>query len=305
VSPTITATELDDARRLGRGKVRDIYEFEDKLLLVATDRLSAFDVVMRQGIPEKGKVLTQLSAFWLRATGELVPNHLISVDDGEVAAALERAGARWSDSLAGRSTLCKKTTPLLVEAVVRGYLSGSLWKDYRSGALAAWGVRLPDGLRESDRLPEPLFTPSTKAPKGSHDAPMTPDEGRALLGARYEVVERAAQALYAFACARCAAAGLILADTKFEFGVDERGDVLLIDEALTPDSSRFWPEDAYVPGGPQKSFDKQFVRDFLETVPGWNKQPPPPDLPGEILEKTAEKYREAYERVTGRLWRTQ
>jgi phosphoribosylaminoimidazole-succinocarboxamide synthase len=283
-----------------QGKVRDVYTIGDAgVLLVATDRLSAFDVVMDQGIPGKGKILTQLAAFWFRETHNIIANHMITIDDAALKQNLAAAGALWEPALAGRTMLCKKTTPLKIEAVVRGYLSGSLWKDYKNGDLARWGISLPPGLRESDRLPEPIFTPSTKADKGDHDAPMTPAEAESLLGALYRPVVDASLALYRFAAERCEKVGLILADTKFEFGVDAAGELLLIDEALTPDSSRYWPAESYAPGGPQPSFDKQFVRDFLETVPGWNKKPPPPALPAEILEKTAAKYREALAKITG------
>jgi phosphoribosylaminoimidazole-succinocarboxamide synthase len=282
-----------------QGKVRDVYAVgESAMLLVATDRLSAFDVVMRQGIPDKGKILTRLAAFWFEETRSIIDNHLITIDDAALRQSLADAGALWDASLSGRATLCKKTTPLKIEAVVRGYLSGSLWKDYKKGELGHWGISLPAGLIESDRLPEPIFTPSTKAAQGEHDAPMTPAEAEKLLGVHYQPVVDASLALYRFAAEKCAAVGLLLADTKFEFGIDADGKLLLIDEALTPDSSRYWPADSYQPGGPQPSFDKQFVRDYLETVPGWNKQPPPPELPAEILEKTAAKYRDAFQRLT-------
>lgn len=283
-----------------QGKVRDVYAIgESAMLLVATDRLSAFDVVMRQGIPGKGKILTQLAAFWFQETRGIIDNHFIAIDDAALRQSLADARALWEPSLSGRTMLCKKTTPLKIEAVVRGYLSGSLWKDYKNGDLARWGISLPGGLVESERLPEPIFTPSTKAEKGQHDAPMTPAEAKELLGMHYQPVVDASLALYRFAAERCAKAGLLLADTKFEFGIDSGGRLLLIDEALTPDSSRYWPADSYKPGGPQPSFDKQFVRDYLETVPGWNKQPPPPTLPEDILEKTAAKYRDALQRITG------
>ena len=296
----VLSTEIAGLPRHATGKVRDVYQVgEDALLLVATDRLSAFDVVMRQGIPDKGRVLTQLSVFWFEHTQSMVGNHLITADDRQIARRLEEVGARWTTELEGRCLLCRRTQPLPIEAVVRGYLSGSAWKEYRRTGGALWGYSLPSGLRESDRLPSPLFTPSTKASAG-HDEPMTPTEALILLGDRFEPVQDAAIALYTAAAERAARAGILLADTKFEFGVDASGTLILIDEALTPDSSRFWPADHYAPGGPQPSFDKQFVRDFLETVPGWNKQAPPPDLPAEIVARTAEKYRDAYRRLTGR-----
>jgi phosphoribosylaminoimidazole-succinocarboxamide synthase len=288
--------------------VRDVYRIgDDALLLVATDRLSAFDVVMRQGIPDKGRVLTQLAAFWFARTRDIIPNHLMTADDDAVAARLMGLGVAMTDdlraTLAGRAMLCRRTQALPVEAVVRGYLSGSAWKEYRSapvtnGSVDLWGVSLPAGLRESDRLPKPVFTPSTKATAG-HDEPMRPQEVADLLGA--ELAQRVSQtaiALYTAAQDYAASRGILLADTKFEFGLLDN-ELLLIDEALTPDSSRFWDTGTYTPGGPQPSFDKQFVRDYLESVPGWNKQPPPPDLPDEIVEKTADKYRDAYRRLTG------
>jgi phosphoribosylaminoimidazole-succinocarboxamide synthase len=293
--PLLT-TDIPGLPRITTGKVRDVYAVgADKVLLVATDRLSAFDVVMAQGIPDKGRVLTQLSVFWFERTHHLIPNHLLSADDSVIANALEGVGAQWIPELSGRTMLCQRTKPLPIEAVVRGYLSGSGWKEYRqSGSL--WGHTVPAGLRESDKLPAPLFTPSTKAHAG-HDEPMPYDQIPNYIGEWARLVEEASLALYQFAYDYAAERGILLADTKFEFGVDESGSLLLIDEALTPDSSRFWEASLYAPGGAQPSFDKQFVRDFLETVPGWNKQPPPPDLPDEIIAKTTEKYRDAYQRL--------
>lgn len=284
--------------KLGQGKVRDLYAVgEDRLLLVASDRISAFDVVMAQGIPGKGRILTQLSVFWFGITQEVIANHLITADDTEIAAALTAVGGVWDETLTGRAMLCKRTHPLKIEAVIRGYLSGSGWKAYKTDGPNLWGNPLPAGLVESDRLPAPIFTPSTKADAG-HDEPMTPSEAKALLGEHYAAVVNAAQGLYSFALAHAEKRGIILADTKFEFGLNENNEVILIDEALTPDSSRFWPADTYQPGGAQPSFDKQFLRDFLESVPGWNKQAPPPDLPEAIIAKTAEKYEEAWRRLT-------
>lgn len=278
--------------------MRDLYAVgEDRLLLVASDRISAFDVVMAQGIPGKGRILTQLSVFWFGITQEVIANHLITADDTEIAAALTAVGGVWDETLTGRAMLCKRTHPLKIEAVIRGYLSGSGWKAYKTDGPNLWGNPLPAGLVESDRLPAPIFTPSTKADAG-HDEPMTPSEAKALLGEHYDVVVNAAQGLYSFALAHAEKRGIILADTKFEFGLNENNEVILIDEALTPDSSRFWPADTYQPGGAQPSFDKQFLRDFLESVPGWNKQAPPPDLPEAIIAKTAEKYEEAWRRLT-------
>jgi phosphoribosylaminoimidazole-succinocarboxamide synthase len=282
-----------------RGKVRDVYFLDaDRLLLVATDRLSAFDVVMNQGIPGKGRVLTQISAFWFGITKEIVPNHLISANDSEIAAALASVGAVWTEALSGRAMLCQRTKPLMVEAVVRGYLSGSMWKDYSTLGNTLWGHVLPEDLVESDQLATPIFTPSTKAEHGAHDAPMTEAEARALLGEHFDSVHNAAIKLYAFGRDFAAERGILLADTKFEFGVDPQNRVILIDEALTPDSSRFWPAELYQSGGPQSSFDKQFVRDYLETQV-WNKKAPAPDLPASIIEKTADKYRDAYQKLTG------
>ncbi|WP_395094880.1 phosphoribosylaminoimidazolesuccinocarboxamide synthase [Armatimonas sp.] len=294
----VLTTNILGLTKLGQGKVRDLYAVgEDRLLLVASDRISAFDVVMAQGIPGKGRILTQLSVFWFGITQEVIANHLITADDTEIAAALTAVGGVWDETLTGRAMLCKRTHPLKIEAVIRGYLSGSGWKAYKTDGPNLWGNPLPAGLVESDRLPAPIFTPSTKADAG-HDEPMTPSEAKALLGEHYDVVVNAAQGLYSFALAHAEKRGIILADTKFEFGLNENNEVILIDEALTPDSSRFWPADTYQPGGAQPSFDKQFLRDFLESVPGWNKQAPPPDLPEAIIAKTAEKYEEAWRRLT-------
>ncbi|MCX6369498.1 MAG: phosphoribosylaminoimidazolesuccinocarboxamide synthase [Armatimonadetes bacterium] len=294
----ILTTDIQGLKKLGQGKVRDLYAVgENQLLLVASDRISAFDVVMAQGIPGKGRILTQLSVFWFGITQSVIANHLITADDTEIAKALAAVGGVWDETLAGRAMLCKRTRPLKIEAVIRGYLSGSGWKAYKTDGPNLWGNSLPPGLVESDRLPTPIFTPSTKADAG-HDEPMTPDEAKALLGEHYDAVVNAAQGLYSFAAAHAEKRGIILADTKFEFGLNENNEVILIDEALTPDSSRFWPADTYQPGGAQPSFDKQFLRDFLESVPDWNKQAPPPDLPAEIIAKTAEKYTDAWRRLT-------
>ncbi len=294
----ILTTDIKGLKKLGQGKVRDLYAVgENQLLLVASDRISAFDVVMAQGIPGKGRILTQLSVFWFGITQSVIANHLITADDTEIAKALAAVGGVWDETLAGRAMLCNRTRPLKIEAVIRGYLSGSGWKAYKTDGPNLWGNSLPPGLVESDRLPTPIFTPSTKADAG-HDEPMTPDEAKALLGEHYDAVVNAAQGLYSFAAAHAEKRGIILADTKFEFGLNENNEVILIDEALTPDSSRFWPADTYQPGGAQPSFDKQFLRDFLESVPGWNKQAPPPDLRAEIIGKTAEKYTDAWRRLT-------
>jgi phosphoribosylaminoimidazole-succinocarboxamide synthase len=307
--PVVLITEIPGLVRLATGKVRDVYEVgNDALLLVATDRISAFDVVMDQGIPDKGRVLTQLSVFWFELLARITPNHLITADGPIVLGRLAEEGVVITDTLrrmlAGRVMLCRRTRPLPIEAVVRGYLSGSAWKEYRNtksinGVVNLWGVSLPGGLVESDKLPQPVFTPSTKAITG-HDLPMFQHEISGYIGDYAEPVEQTAIELYQTAAQYAAERGILLADTKFEFGTLENGALLWIDEALTPDSSRFWEEETYAPGGPQPSFDKQFLRDFLETVPGWNKQYPPPALPDEIVEKTAAKYRDAYHRLTGK-----
>ena len=283
-----------------QGKVRDIFDFGDQLLIVASDRISAFDYVLGSGIPDKGKVLTQISAFWFARTQHIVANHLIStsVSDFPDAARAE------ADMLTGRSMLVRRTEPLPIECVARGYLSGSGWKDYvATGSLC--GIALPGGLRESDRLPEPLFTPATKAQSG-HDINISETEAATLLDPA--VLARARELtlrLYSAGAAHAESCGIIVADTKFEFGLlpdDGRpaaDRLILIDEALTPDSSRFWPKDRYAPGGAPPSFDKQFVRDYLEAIK-WNKQPPVPSLPDDVIMKTREKYLEAYRRLTGR-----
>jgi phosphoribosylaminoimidazole-succinocarboxamide synthase len=278
---------------LASGKVRELYDAGDgRLLLVASDRISAFDVVLPTPIPDKGRVLTALSLHWFALTGDIVRNHVIS-------ARLEDfpEGARDPD-LAGRSLLCRRLEMLPLECVVRGYLAGSGWKDYgRTGAVC--GIALPAGLREADKLPRTLFTPSTKATSG-HDENITAEQGIELVGeARYREVEAASIALYERAAASALERGIILADTKFEFGVDADGSLVVADEVLTPDSSRFWPADSYAPGSSPPSFDKQFVRDWLETQP-WDKAPPGPELPDDVRDGTAARYREAYERLAGR-----
>jgi len=279
---------------IAQGKVRDIYELEDALLLVATDRISAFDYVLGSGIPDKGKVLTQLSTFWFEQTQHIVRNHLITANVRDYPASLQAHAA----TLAGRSMIVRRTEPIPVECVARGYLSGSGWKEYvTTGAVC--GIRLPAGLRESDRLPEPIFTPATKATSG-HDLNVSEDEAGRLVGR--ELVARLKTLtlqLYRFGAAHAEAHGIILADTKFEFGLLPSGELILIDEVMTPDSSRYWPQDSYRPGGPQPSFDKQYVRDYLEAI-RWNKQPPVPTLPDEVVLRTREKYLEAHRRLTGR-----
>jgi phosphoribosylaminoimidazole-succinocarboxamide synthase len=286
-------TAFDDLPLVRRGKVRDVYAADTSLILVATDRISAFDYVLGSGIPDKGRVLTQLSAFWFERTRHIVPNHLISTD----VATYPAAAQRYAAALEGRSMLARRTTPLQVECVARGYLSGSGWKDYvATGELC--GIPLPAGLRESDRLPEPLFTPATKAESG-HDENISEAQAAEVVGAELLArLKTLTLALYAHGVAHAAACGIILADTKFEFGLTDEGELLLIDEMMTPDSSRYWPADLYAPGGPQPSFDKQFVRDYLESI-RWNKQPPVPSLPDDVVMRTRDKYLDAYRRLTG------
>jgi phosphoribosylaminoimidazole-succinocarboxamide synthase len=280
------------------GKVRDIYAVDDaRLLLVASDRLSAFDVVLPTAIPDKGRVLTGLSRFWFAETASIVPNHLLSVDPADLPPTLDAAGD--AASLRGRMMLCRRADVLPVECIVRGYVSGSGWKEYRStGAIC--GIGLPPGLRESDRLPAPIFTPSTKAEQGTHDQNIPFERMAGLVGDDLaERVRDVAVALYRFAAARTEANGIILADTKFELGTDPlTGELLLVDEALTPDSSRFWEAAAYEPGRAQASYDKQYVRDWLEAQP-WGKTAPGPELPEEVVAGTRRRYVEAFERITG------
>ncbi len=274
-----------------RGKVRDIYDLGEKLLIVATDRLSAFDVVLPTPIPDKGRVLTQLSLFWFDLLKDVIPNHVLSAT--EFPAPFDN----FKEELAGRSMVVRKTKPLPVECVVRGYVSGSGWKDYRvTGRIC--GIALPRGLSESDRLPEPIFTPATKAESG-HDENISFEQAASLISKELaERVRTVSMELYRRAAAYAEPRGIIVADTKFEFGL-LNGDLMWIDEALTPDSSRFWPAAHYSPGGPQPSFDKQFVRDYLERMQ-WPKTPPGPELPPEVVSATRDKYREAYRILTGR-----
>jgi phosphoribosylaminoimidazole-succinocarboxamide synthase len=286
----ISQTEFPGLSLRGRGKVRDIYDMGNELLIVATDRLSAFDVVLPTPIPDKGRVLTQLSLFWFEKLAQIVPHHVISASN------FGGALAPYAAELEGRSMLVRRTDPLPIECVVRGYIVGSGWKDYqKTGAIC--GIPLPKGLRESDKLPEPIFTPSTKATTG-HDenisfAQTVETIGRPLA----EKLRDTSIALYSTAAEYAAERGIMIADTKFEFGVLD-GELIWIDEALTPDSSRFWPASQYEPGVPQQSFDKQYVRDYLERI-GWNKQPPGPALPDDVVTATRDKYREAYQRITG------
>ncbi len=287
-------TRLNGTRPDRHGKVRDLFDLGDRLLLVATDRISAFDYVLGSGIPDKGKVLTQLSAFWFAHTAGVVTNHLLSTDMADLPASL----LPHREMLQGRSMLVRKTTPLAIECVARGYLSGSGWKEYQAtGAVCA--VPLPPGLRESEQLPAPIFTPATKASTG-HDVNISEAEAAALIGEDVVAeVRNLTLALYTAGAAHARSRGIILADTKFEFGVTDTGELILIDEVMTPDSSRYWPLDLYAPGGPQPSFDKQFVRDYLERIE-WNKHPPVPSLPDDVVENTRDKYLEAFRRLTGR-----
>jgi phosphoribosylaminoimidazole-succinocarboxamide synthase len=286
-------TRLNGLAPQRHGKVRDIFDLGDSLLLVATDRISAFDYVLASGIPDKGRVLTQLSAFWFARTESIVPNHLLSMDARNYPDGL----GRHADVLGGRSMLVRKTNPVPIECVARGYLSGSGWKEYQASG-SVCGVPLPPGLRESDRLPTPIFTPATKAESG-HDINISEAEAGRIIGD--DLIRRLRAltlALYEHGAAHAESQGIILADTKFEFGLMPQGEVILIDEVMTPDSSRYWPRDQYTPGGAQPSFDKQFVRDYLEEI-RWNKQPPVPSLPEAVVMKTREKYLEAYRRLTG------
>ena len=281
-----------------RGKVRDVYEVGNDLLIVTTDRISAFDYVLGSGIPDKGKVLTQLSAFWFERMGDLVPHHLIAADVARFPEALRG----HASVLEGRSMLVRRTEPVPVECVARGYLSGSGWKEYQQTG-SVCGVALPAGLRESDRLPEPIFTPATKAESG-HDINISEAEaGRLVVAPLIARLKALTLEIYRRGTVHAESKGIIIADTKFEFGLvgagDPATDVVLIDEVLTPDSSRFWPMDRYEPGHGQPSFDKQFVRDYLEEI-RWNKQPPVPSLPDEVVRRTRDKYVEAYRLLSGR-----
>jgi phosphoribosylaminoimidazole-succinocarboxamide synthase len=285
-------TDLDGLTLHRRGKVRDVYEIGDQLLIVTTDRISAFDYVLGSGIPDKGRVLTQLSGFWFGRMDDLVPHHLISMDVD----AFPEAARKHADQLRGRSMLVRRTEPVPIECVARGYLSGSGWKEYQQTGQVC-GITLPAGLRESDRLPEPIFTPATKAESG-HDVNISEEEAGRLVGADLIARLKALTLeIYRRGVAHAEAKGIIIADTKFEFGLADR-EIILIDEVLTPDSSRFWPQAAYEPGHGQPSFDKQYVRDYLEEIK-WNKQPPVPSLPDDVVRRTREKYVEAFRLLSG------
>ena len=288
---TIAQLNLPGVPKLKSGKVREVFDLGDALLFVATDRISAFDVIMPNPIPEKGRVLTALSEFWFKKTRHIVENHFVTSDFKQISARL----GKNIEELRGRSMLVRKCQPLAIECVVRGYLAGLGWKEYKRNRTVC-GIRLPDGLAESSKLPEPFFTPATKAETG-HDENVDFARASDIVGKKIATQARdLSVALYRFAAGHAAAHGIIIADTKFEFGLD--GDkLILIDEVLTPDSSRFWPAANYKPGGPQPSFDKQFLRDYLETL-NWNKTPPGPQLPPEIVQKTSAKYIEALQRLT-------
>ena len=292
-SQVVIQTDFKDLPLRGRGKVRDIYDLGDTLLIVATDRISAFDVVMPNPIPDKGMVLTQISRFWFETTRDIVPNHLISTEVEDFPEVCQP----YQEILTGRTMWVRKAEPLPVECVVRGYLSGSGWGEYETRGEVC-GIRLPEGLVESSKLEEPIFTPSTKAEAGAHDENISFGKVIELIGReRAEQIKTISISIYRRASEMAEKKGIIVADTKFEFGISEER-TLLIDEVLTPDSSRFWPRDEHRPGGPQKSFDKQFLRDYLLSL-GWDKSPPAPQLPREIIEKTRERYLEALGRLAG------
>lgn len=306
----VTATDIQGLKKHITGKVRDVYDLGDSLLIVATDRISAFDVVLPTGIPDKGKVLTQVSLFWFDLTKDLIENHVITADIDEILAAIGKAGAHnpehYRDELDGRSMLTVKAIPCPIECVVRGYLAGSAWKEYSAlkaasgdgGPILLHGVELPPDMVESQKLPRPVFTPATKEATG-HDINISALQACAIVGDKTgHQLEAMSLAVYSRASEHAAKQGIILSDTKFEFG-ERDGKLIIIDEALTPDSSRFWDAAAYTPGKSQASFDKQFVRDYLLTL-DWDQTYPGPELPDEIVEKTAEKYREAYQRIVGR-----
>jgi len=295
MSTSVIRTDLKDLNLLHRGKVRDMYEIpghDDKLLMIATDRISAYDVVMDDPVPEKGKILTKLSLFWFDLLGDILPNHLLTADVREYPAVCHQ----YRGQLEGRSMLVRRTNVLPVECIVRGYLSGSFWKAYQKDTTVC-GFALPAGMRESDKFPSPLFTPSTKAEQGEHDENISFEKMKDILGK--ELAEKMADVcvrLYEKAADFARQKGIIIADTKFELGM-AGNELILIDEVLTPDSSRFWPLDQYKPGRGQPSFDKQFLRDYLSSL-DWDKTPPPPALPAEIVEKTAARYQEALRRIT-------
>ena len=292
MTPVILESECPELKLVNKGKVRDVYDVGEYLLILTTDRISAFDVVMNEGIPEKGQVLTEISKFWFEKMGDIIPHHIVSTDVDEY----PEIARQYRDQLEGRSMLVKKAQPLPVECIVRGYISGSGWKEYQQkGSIC--GIALPTGLKESEQLPEVIFTPSTKAELGEHDENIPFSKVEELCGADIAAkLKQISIAIYERARDYARTKGIIIADTKFEFGM-YNDELIWIDEALSPDSSRFWPADQYQPGGPQPSFDKQFLRDYLETL-DWGKTAPAPDLPEDIVRKTAEKYKEALVRLT-------
>ncbi len=293
MNKALLSTNLGELALTARGKVRDLYAIGDELVFIATDRLSAFDHVLGSGIPDKGRILTQLSYFWFKFLEGTVANHLLAAPSAEVSAKL----APYAQQIEGRTMIVKRAEMFPVECVVRGYLSGSGWKDYQATG-SVCGIDLPKGMRESDRLPEPIFTPAAKINTGGHDENISYALMVDTIGAKYaEELRRLTFAIYEKASAHAASKGLILADTKFEFGL-VGGEIVLADEVLTPDSSRYWPATSYSPGGAQPSFDKQYVRDYLESI-GWNKQAPAPSLPDDVVTRTREKYLEAFRLVTG------
>ena len=291
----VTKSEITEYPLLSRGKVRDIYEIDaDSLLIVTTDRMSAFDVIMDDPIPFKGVILNQITLFWMERFKDLVPNHLLTADVREYPAPLRPR----ADELEGRSVIVRRARPLPVECIIRGHITGSGWKDYKASG-SVCGHVLPNGLQESSMLPAPLFTPSTKAELGEHDENITLEQAKGIIGQKvFEQVRDLSLAIFEQGRDFAQEKGIIIADTKFEFGLDKNGDLMLIDEVLTPDSSRFWPVAGYEPGRSQPSFDKQYLRDWLETQT-WDKKPPPPALPSEVVERTGAKYLEAYETLTG------
>ena len=294
MSKPVLHTDFPDLKLAGRGKVRDIYDLGDSLLIVTSDRISAFDVIMNEGIPDKGYVLTQISAFWFHQMEDIIPNHIISTDVNDFPTECQK----YADQLEGRSMLVKKAKPLPAECIVRGYLSGSGWKDYKATG-SVCGIKLPEGLVESAKLPEPIFTPSTKAELGTHDENITFEQMVEMCGRELaEKVRDVTIKIYCKARDIADAKGIIIADTKFEYGI-HNGELIIIDECMTPDSSRFWPKEGYKPGGAQPSFDKQYLRDYLETL-DWGKTAPAPPLPEEVVRKTGEKYMEALVKLTGK-----
>lgn len=285
---TVFETRFPELTLFKRGKVRDIYDLGENLLLVATDRISAYDVIMGEPVPEKGKMLTRISLYWFDIMKSIIPHHVVENDVSR----FPENTRQYADNLEGRSMLVQKVRPLPIECIVRGYISGSGWKTYQQDGTVC-GIRLPDGLKESDRLPEPIFTPSTKGEMDEHDINISFEETIDRIGQDLaEKVRDISLEIYRKGAEIADSRGIIIADTKFEFGLDENDQLILIDEILTPDSSRFWPRDRYAPGGPQPSFDKQYLRDYLNSV-NWDKEPPPPELPPEVIENTSQKYAEA------------